>query len=258
MYTGGTPEAIKFIEKYKKTGHVVDFYSDEYIKKINQKQRAISLQDLKDFDEDHGSEYRGHLFAIYIGDENDELISELSQLYLPFHILFYPKAHQIESINKPDFILINLVTHEILCVGLGSKNKFFQFELHKYIEQIKKNDQADIFNNLNRNSNVDCSDEFFVLDHYGIAQDTLDEAASLGNCFVSWDRLAGNSDVVVSRNKSDGLYYFDDYDEEGMTKEEVANLKKDYEELSQRIEGNIFVLGCYYPNIEQWELKNGN
>ena len=51
MYTGGTREAIQFIEKYKKTGHVVDFYSDEYIEHRDKKNCLINLKVLKTLDQ---------------------------------------------------------------------------------------------------------------------------------------------------------------------------------------------------------------
>ncbi len=55
MYTGGTSEAIQFIEKYKKTGYLVDFYSDEHIKTLDEDSASITFDDLKDFDLKHGA-----------------------------------------------------------------------------------------------------------------------------------------------------------------------------------------------------------
>lgn len=83
MYTGGTPEAIKFIEKYKKTGHVVNFYSDEYVLNRQKNNCLISQRLLKTLDLEQGTSYRNHLLIIYIGDENSEMLQTLASLYEP-------------------------------------------------------------------------------------------------------------------------------------------------------------------------------
>lgn len=254
MYTGGTSEAIKFIEKYKKTGHVVDFYSDEYIGSFDQDDTpTITLEALKDYDSEHGTLYRGHMLTIFVGNEDGEMLDELSQIYQPFEQILNLRSEFGSWTHKPDFFIVNLNIKEILCVGLGRKNRMFQFELHKYLRSKKEQVSGEEFD-------TDCSEGFFAHDHYGIAKKTIHEAKSLGESYYSLDSLAGNSDVSVTLNEEDGLYYFDDYDEEGMTEEEVNDLRNDYERYREWVLDSAEVLAEFFPPINnyEWELNTGD
>ncbi len=83
-YTGGTKEGLQFIEKYKKLGYVVDIYSDEWVNAQDPDEYyAITSEDLIRFDKEFGSEYRGHLLAVYLGDSNPELHQELRRILNP-------------------------------------------------------------------------------------------------------------------------------------------------------------------------------
>ena len=254
MYKGGTPEAIKFIEKYKETGHIVDFYSDEFIGSFDQDcSPTITLDTLKYYDSEYGTSYRGHMLTIFIGDENNEMLEELSQLYLPFNQILNLTSEFGSWTHKPDFFIVNLITKEILCVGLGRKNRMFQFELHKYLKsQINPSRYGQI--------NTDCSDDFFAIDHNEIAKTTIRETESLGDSYFSINHLAGNADVSVTLNKKDGLYYFDDFDEEGMTEEEVNDLRKDYDRYREWILDSAERLEEFFPlmNGYEWELNTGD
>jgi hypothetical protein len=87
MYKGGTPEAINFLEKYKRLGYVVDVYSDEYVKSRGAK-AAFKAKDLKRYDELQGTKYRGHLLLIYVGDEDSGVCEDLRLLYEPIDRYF--------------------------------------------------------------------------------------------------------------------------------------------------------------------------
>ena len=119
MYVGGSAEAIAFLKKYKKSGHVVDFYSDEYIKNFAPEESAITLEELKLYDLDHGTAYRGHMIAIYIGDQDPLMLQELSQIYLPLKRILTLKSYYETWAYKPSLLLINLATREILCAISG-------------------------------------------------------------------------------------------------------------------------------------------
>lgn len=245
MYKGGTPEAIKFIEKYKKTGYIVDFYSDEHINSLDQSATSYSSEDLKDFDESYGSAYRGHMLTIYIGNEDEEMLNELSNIYPPFKQLFNLSGHSDTGLHKPDFLLVNLATKEILCVGLGKENRAFRYELHKYL--LQKNGES-----------KDCSEKFFELDHYEIAERVITEAESFGFNLYEFDNLPGNADVFVVKNDSDGLYYLEDFDEDGMTEQEVTQLESSYAECSEGMNESLTLLREFFPQVDDSELSTGD
>jgi hypothetical protein len=184
MYTGGTPEAIKFIEKYKKTGHVVDFYSDEYILKRQKNNCLISQRLLKTLDVQHGSSFRNHLLIIYIGDGNSEMLQTLSSLYEPIHRYFNLQSDGAGSVVNPDFLLLNLSTKEILCVGIGWKNRGFNFELHNYLAKYTSPEAPYKLKHLNSSQiSTECSDAFFELDHWNISKKIIAVMNQLGDSY---------------------------------------------------------------------------
>ncbi len=260
MYRGGTSEAIQFIEKYKKTGYLVDFYSDEHIKTLDEDSASITFDDLKDFDLKHGTAYRGHMLAIYLGDENRELLEELSRLYLPFQRLFNLEGAFGGWTHKPDLLLVNLVTQEVLCVGLGRKNRSFKFELHRFLHSHTTNDSENKgLRDFDRNTSTDCSEKFFELDHHRIAERTISATEELGEHYFQYHSLPGNADVMVTLSEDDGLFYLDDFeDEEGMTEEEVKELEENYANYREWIDDCIRVLREIFPKIEDWDLNTGD
>jgi len=251
-YTGGTKQALSFIEKYKKLGYIVDIYSDQWVNAQDPDEYyAITPEDLIRFDKDFGKEYRGHLLAVYLGDANPELRQELRKILKPFDEYCNIKPSSWRILSIPALLFINLKTQEILCIGLGYKNRIYSFELGKYMHAHK--------NGLQITDAVKCSEDFYALDHHNVAKGALKTMEQLGDNYYEYDNLPGNADVIVSLNEDDGLYYFDDYDtDEGMTAEEVDELVADYARYSEWIDDCIDDLKAYFPKIdERWELNSG-
>lgn len=250
-YTGGTKEGLQFIEKYKKLGYIVDIYSDEWVNAQDPDEYyAITPEDLIRFDKDFGKEYRGHLLAIYLGDSNAELHQDLRKILKPFDDYCNIETSSWRALSIPGLLFINLKTQEILCIGLGYKNQIYSFELSKYMHAHK--------NGLQITDAVQCSENFYALDHHNVAKLALKTVEQLGINYYEYDNLQGTADVFVSLNEDDGLYYFDDYDtDEGMTSEEVDELRSDYEKYSEWIEDCANDLRAYFPKLKTWELNSG-
>lgn len=250
-YIGGTKQALDFIEKYKKAGYIVDMYSDEWVNAQDPDEYyAITPEDLTRFDKEFGSEYRGHLLAVYLGDSNPELLQELRDIYKPFDEYCSIKPQGWSILIIPALLFINLKTQEILCIGLGYKNRIFSFELNRYMQAYK--------NGLPDSADLKCSENFYSLDHNNIVKNALKTMDQLGDFYYQYDNLQGNADVLVTLNDDDGLYYFDDFDsDEGMTAEEVEELVAEYARYSEWIDDCESDLRAYFPKLESWELNSG-
>jgi hypothetical protein len=250
-YIGGTNQALNFIAKYKKLGYVVDIYSDEWVGAQDPDEYfAITPEDLTKFDQEFGKKYRGHLLAVYLGDSNPELLQELRSIYKPFddYCSIEPKGWAI--LNIPKLLFINLKTQEILCIGLGYKNRIYSFELSKYMNAYK-NEMLDTVD-------LNCSEAFYELDHNNVVKNVLKTMDQLGDFYYQYDNLQGNADVLVTLNEGDGLYYFVDFDcDEGMTAEEVEELVAEYARYSEWIDDCEDDLKAYFPKLESWELNSG-
>ena len=242
-------KGMEFLEKYKNLGYVVDIYSDEWVDAQNPDEYyAISREDLNRLDLEKGVEYRGHLIAVYLGDKNPELFQDLQHIYKPFDDYCNIETSGMMALIYPSLLLINLQTLEILCVGLGYKNQIFSFELSRYIQSR--------VNSLGANFSVGCSAGFTRLDHKNVIQNVLKTTKHLGEFYYEYHSLKGNSDVIVTL-RDNGLYYFDDYDEDGMTIEELNELKNDYEKYSEWIDDCVSELKSYFPKINIWDLNSG-
>ena len=125
-YTGGTKQGLQFIEKYKKLGYIVDIYSDEWVNAQDPDEYyGIAPEDLMAFDKEFGNEYRGHLLAVYLGNSNPELHQELRKILKPFDDYCNIEPIGWRKISIPGLLFINLKTQEILCIGLGYKNRIY-------------------------------------------------------------------------------------------------------------------------------------
>lgn len=260
-YIGGTEKANALIEKYKKLNYVVDFYSDEYQSTVNDDAyEDLHCDAFLQYDKKYGAEYRGHMLMIYVGDENKELILELSELYDPLKKIFKLQTQFGDWTHKPDILIINLATKEILCAGLGRKNRLFSYELHKYLGIKTTNDISNRSDEKNSEGNLNqCSDNFYRLDYANAAKRITRLLEELGSHYFSHDSLPANSDVMVKLNSKDGLYYLvDDSDHEGMTLEEVKELKQNYEDYGECIRDCRIDLRWYFPKIEDWDMNTGD
>lgn len=198
MYAGGTPEAINFIEKYKRLGYVVDVYSDEYVKSRGSK-AAFTAKDLKRFDELHGPKYRGHLLLIYIGDEDSGVCEDLRLLFEPIDRYFKLTGLDGHSLTAPDMLIVNLNTQEILCVGLGRKYHF-SFELTAYLTAttLPENPLQQIFHREGLSS--ECSSEFFSLDHARVVKTIISQFEWLADAYF-YDKKRDRNDALHTLRK---------------------------------------------------------
>jgi|688.fasta_scaffold448810_1 hypothetical protein len=249
MYSNIEKDGIEFIAKYKKLGYLIDVYSSEWMpKEIDKSDNyTLNIRNLEFLEKEKGSDFKGHLLALYMGDEDTELLRDLQNLYPPFRQLFEISHH------LPDLLFINLMTKEILCSGLGRRNNSFSFELHKYLESKSSN----LDGNHSLELDTDPSDDFFKLDHNDIVSSTLDCLEEFGTAYYQLLCLQGIEDMDPVRSKKDGLYYYDNSDE-GLTKSEVTELKSEYKRLRRNIDTEFSCIRSYFPKSVYYELNTGN
>ena len=130
----------------------------------------------------------------------------------------------------------------------GSKFIIFKKPTNSnHIVSIQKNGQS-----------KDCSEKFFELDHYEIARRTITETESYGFNLYEFDNLPGNADVFVVKNDSDGLYYLEDFDEVGMTEQDVKQLESSYAECIEGMDESLSLLREFFPQVDDSELSTGD
>jgi hypothetical protein len=125
MFKIDAPEVKAVIDKHKRTGHIVDFYSEEHVANLDIDSAPITIGDLKEYDRKYGADYRGHLLTVYLGDHQQELFNDLCHCYPSFKQILTLKNQYGGAMHKPALLIINVKTREILCAGLGKKMFFF-------------------------------------------------------------------------------------------------------------------------------------
>ena len=105
QYLYGSPEEIAFVEKAKKSGHLVDVYDLDRVKAI-EGNSLVTPEALTDLDGKYGGDYHNHLIAIFADWQLDK--KELIAAYPPL------AAHFNSSVYPPIYIFINLITKQIL------------------------------------------------------------------------------------------------------------------------------------------------
>lgn len=129
--TGGTKQAIALLEKLQQHGDLVDVYSKAFFDRQpsanEDPNAAFSKEDFEclvnEYENAPDSDCKpvGHLLFVYVDDCNEEIKKELIDVYKPL-------AKLIGDNHNPDFLIINLFTQQVLCIGLGRKNRLFAID----------------------------------------------------------------------------------------------------------------------------------
>lgn len=214
-YNPGTPEVQDFIKKYKASGNLIDPYSDEWITAVAKRSEngeinyESDLDSYTSFDEEYGRDYRNHLLVIYVDPYNKGLIEDLKKIYQPLKYIFDEHGSAFGT-HKPDLIFINLATKQILCVGLGRKNRLMQFDAARYAAGIHE-PQIDILGEGNSPSfDSQYVTEFTALDHDKIADKLIFNLKILGDYLLENERLNFYPEIVSTEPNHEGLYEFED------------------------------------------------
>ena len=224
-YLGGTPEVQNFIKKYKASGYLIDPYSDEWIAVVekraenNEINYESGLDTYGAFDEKYGKSYRNHLLIVYVNIYNKELIEDLKKIYQPLRDIFDEQGSAFKA-HKPDFLFINLATEQILCVGLGRKNKLMQFDSARYAAGQNESRIDILDKNAKTGFDSNYASEFTALDHDELIGKLVLNLKTLGDYLLENDRLNFYHDNGSAEPNDEGMYEFengrDPVDQDGL------------------------------------------
>lgn len=257
-YIGGSIEVQNFIKKYKKSGYLIDPYSDEWVSIAEQRNRDDeinfegSIDTYKDHDQEFGSDYRNHLLIVYSDHYNSELIKDLKNLYQPLNYIFNETADF--GTHKPDFLFINLAVKQILCVGLGRKNRLMQYDAERYSQGIHE-PEIDLLDNHNSgNYDVIYAQNFKALDHDGYIERLIFDLKTLGNALVDFNDLNYHSEMYCELN-DDGMWEFEN-GRDPVNEEELEALNNYYEIIRIAYDESIEGISVFFPKVEPADLNN--
>lgn len=254
--SNGTSEAMNLFSELKTSGDLVDVYSEDFFKRQPTYEKDPSAPFTKDgiewineqeSDPDEHSKPKNHLIFIFIDEYKKDIHEKLKTIYPPLQKIF-------EQGHIPDFLLLNLYTKQIFCVGLGRKNRLFTIDAKtgKSINAFELNGTTD---------DSEYMDRFLENDTYDAVSDFIHALYDLSIVMYEYDNLPGNEESVMSaldeENVSDGLHYIED-DEEGYTKDQINEFIEKYREYQAREDEAMKMIKVFFPQCERGELNTGD
>ncbi len=122
---GGTKEARTLLEGLLSAKKLfLPYAKDNYISFFH----GENIDSWSEFISNYGPNAENHLAVIYLDQFDTETSEALVKIYPPLHQLL--KVHH----HKPDFLVINLLSQQMLALGLGRKNRFFAYDVSSNTE----------------------------------------------------------------------------------------------------------------------------
>lgn len=261
-YIGGTLEVQNFIKKYKNSGYLIDPYSREWLASLDARKNTdhnfyceIEYDQYTEYEAEFGPEFWNHLLILSIDQSNFELIKDLQEIYQPFKFIF-EDCNSLSGYENhwPDFIFINLRIKKILCIGLGRKNRLFEFDLNEYIAKVKNSVDS---SQLIRSSEFDNAyyKDFVSLDHAGFVVSLVRGLNDLGVGLFEIASTPGNPDEWPDEPNEDDMYLIED---EEFTVDEFEVIKDSYYQADELMHDGITSINLLFPKIEIENLNTGD
>jgi len=252
----GTPQAMSLLAKLKESGDLVDVYSDNFF----DRQPTYDEDPLAPFtkgamdsineyesDPDEQAKPKNHLIFIFIDEYKKDIHEELKKIHPPLKEIF-------EQGHLPDFLLLNLYTKQILCVGLGRKNRMF-------ILAAETGESVNAFDLIGITDDSEYMDRFLENDAYESVSDFIHALYDLGVAMYAYDNLPGNEESVEwaldEENTRDGLHYIEG-DDEGYTTDQINEFLEKYQENQADVDEAMKMIKVFFPQCERGDLNTGD
>ena len=211
-------DSIKFaqeslVSKLRDRGDLIDIYSDEWLEGQDDSS-FLAPAKTKKFKSSHGDAYKNHLLVVY-----SKYLEELTRKIL---LIAYPQLEvQFEQgSHRPSFVFINRATGQLLCIGLGRKNRIFM------IDSVT-GEGVNVYGVGNADGSLDYIAKFTHLDHCEVVK-----------TFVhSLHELSLELDARASIDDSES---------------------EEYEQLNEKVEERMGTINLFFPNCGSGDLDSGD
>jgi len=269
----GSIKAQALLEQLAIEGDLVDVYSKKFFDQqpsIKDEPRATFTKEgyeylLDEYENNPESESKpvGHLLLIHLDEYKKDFRKALVDLYKPLNNLVDAGKH------NPDFLIVNLYTRQVLCVGLGRKNRLFAIDA----ETGRSINVFGLLRGVNAGGiRVFDDDELYMarlIDHdvYECVSDLVHALHKLGVAMYGNDGMSANNEEIehslhLEPNK-DGLYQLRNWDdevvdEEQYTKEELISMLEESNGYQNDESEAMKVINIFFPQCERGELNTGD
>lgn len=254
-YTDGTHAAQGCIKQLTELGALVDVYSKQWLE-AHPNFPYCSADDLAEYQATSSNACEGHLLIISASLDESVVAEQLMTAYPGFESVLGKNA----PFHKPDLIFINLATQQILCVGLGRKNRIFGYAIGEKAVEIDDDNVQDV-------TSTDQIDDagtptlqfirkFVQHDYAGIVTRLIDSLYEFGVSARAWDHLPLNpeliEEVLEQGPDEEGLF---DIDDEMMTLEEARSVIAEFEQADEYGRENLSTIQDLFPDLTWGDLN---
>jgi hypothetical protein len=267
--TGGTRKAIALLDKLQQQGDLVDVYSKSFFERQPSIKDSVSDEYTKeDFEYllgqfenniDNDLKPMGHLLLVHIDAYKADLRKDLINVYKPLGKLMDVGKHD------PDFLIINLFTRQVLCLGLGRKNRFFLID-------AETDETVNAFGlvhsgGLTNGKDADYMERFTQHDVYECVSELIHAVHKLGVAMFRYDNIQANEEYIEhtldSGPNEGGVYQLKNWeneilDEEEYSREQIVELLKESKGYQAEIDDALKVINLFFPQCERAELNTGD
>lgn len=246
--TKGTPQAIELFKLLKKEGNLVDIYSPEFFDRQPDVEESPNAPFHKDgmayIDEMEADPYdmkkpKNHLIFIFIERSNEHVIKKLLEIYPAL-------TENFQRFHKPDFLILNLYTRQMLCISFSGENFMFAenpfYKKEVYFNRFTEAEGGEKYMN-----------KFTEHDFYDVVGSFTRAVEQLSQSMYEWADLPYDADSIESSldegPQSGGLYYVDG-DDESHTKEELEKYLEQYANCQNDADNALAVIRAFFPNCE--------
>lgn len=263
IITKGSKKAEALLERLRQEGDLVDVYSHSFFERQPTRDEdswaPFSREGMKEVEDlendlDSGTYPKGHLLLIFLDDYKPEIHEELVSLYPPLGNVIRSDKH------KPDFLILNLYTRQILCVGLGRKNRLFVID-------AESGRSINAFYLMSRDDDSDYMHPFMQHDCYEVVYDLVVALYRLGDAMHQYDIhpciLEEVEYSLECQPNEDGYYYLRELDgrindEELYSRQELEQMREEMAEYEEIQRNSMKMINCFFPQCERGELNTGD
>jgi hypothetical protein len=270
--TSGTKKAVALLAKLQQDGNLVDVYSKSFFNRqpsAKEDPNATFTKEgfewlVNEYESDSDSDYNpvGHLLLIHVDGCEEETRKELTNFYKPLGALIDAGKHD------PDFLIINLFTQQILCVGLGRKNRLFVIDAatQKSVNAFGLLSGMHA-SGLMAGEDHGYMDNFTRHDVYECASDLIHAVHQLGVAMFRYDGIEANEEQIEytldSGPNESGVYKLKNWvneiiDEDEYSRERIVELLMESKGYQAEIDDALRVINLFFPQCERGELNTGD
>lgn len=269
----GSKKAHSLLERLAKEGDLVDVYSKEFFDRqpsfkddpsapFNKEGFEYVIEEYES-NSDNDEKPLGHLLFIHVCKYKTDLRKSLVNLYKPLRKLIDAGKH------NPDFLILNLYTRQMLCVGLGRKNRLFAIDA----QTGKSINVFGLLQGIHAAGilGVD-NDELYMArlvehDVYESVSDLVHALHELGVAMYGYDGMSANIEelehTTTSTPDEDGLYQLKNWDdeiidEEKFTKAELMSMLEEINGYRATEDESMKMINIFFPQCERGELNTGD